>query len=71
MIVHFLNDVYAFMNQDLVNASGVMTANHSLKDTIINLVTCVIELVFAYLLLRGNGRKAIMEIWDKKWKNLD
>ncbi len=68
MLVHFLNDVYAFMNTDLVNASGVMTAEHSTREIITVLIISVIELVMAWLLLRGNGKKAIMEIWDKKWQ---
>jgi hypothetical protein len=28
------------------------------------------ELFAAYLMLCGNGRKAIMEIWDKKWSKV-
>ncbi len=69
MIIHFLNDVFAFMNQAIVNESGVMTGTHTTKEIIINLIISAAELFVAYLMLRGNGRKAIMEIWAKKWSN--
>ncbi len=69
MLIHVLNDIYAFMYVDLVNESGIMTAAHSLRDTIVNIVIAVFELAMAFLLLRGNGRKAIMEVWEKKWSH--
>lgn len=72
MLVHFLFDVYAFTNADVVNDSGVMAAAATTRDVVITVVLFVIQIGIAAYLLRKSVRGEILEVWEKKWnRNID
>lgn len=67
IIAHTLNDVYAFMNLDLVSESGILEGALKTSDIVLNLALSVIELVIAYIILRPSVWDEVMETWNRKW----
>ena len=71
ILVHFINDVYAFMNADLVNdQTGIMESSIGPGEFAIAMIICAIQLALACLLLRGAGPD-IMKVWKRKWKGIE
>ena len=68
MLLHFLYDVYALMNADAVNESGIMEAALSTRDIVANAVIFVIEIGIVVYLLRKPVLEEVLDTWKKKWR---
>lgn len=66
IIAHTINDIYAFMNVDLVS-EGILDGALKTSDIVLNLVLSVVELVIAYFILRPAVWDEVMETWNRKW----
>ncbi|MBO4456479.1 MAG: CPBP family intramembrane metalloprotease [Butyrivibrio sp.] len=67
MMVHFLYDVCALTNADLVSESGIIQGNLSTRDIVDNLILVAVEIGVTLFLLRKSVWGDIMDVWEKKW----
>ncbi len=71
MVVHFLYDVYALMNADVVNESGIMESALGTRDIITNAILFVIEIGIVIFLLRRSVLEDVFDLWKKKWNKAE
>ena len=67
MLMHAINDVYAFMNLDLVSEAGVMEGTLKTSDIVLNMILSVLQIIIAIYLLQPSAWDEIMETWNRKW----
>ena len=67
MLMHAINDVYAFMNLDLVSEAGVMEGTLKTSDIVLNMILSVLQIIIAIYLLHPSAWDEIMETWNRKW----
>ncbi|SFC33693.1 CPBP family intramembrane glutamic endopeptidase [Butyrivibrio sp. YAB3001] len=67
MLMHAINDVYAFMNLDLVSEAGVMEGTLKTSDIVLNMILSVLQIIIAIYLLHPSAGDEIMETWNRKW----
>ena len=67
MIHHFLLDVYALTNAEVVTETGVMAQALGTRDFIANIIITIIQVGLAVYLMRKSKWDEVFELWNKKW----
>lgn len=67
IVIHAINDVYAFMNLDLVSEDGIVEGALKTSDIVLNLILSVLQIIIAIYLLHPSAWDEIMETWNRKW----